>query len=280
MRIGEINELELLRITAPGAYLGDDQENDVLLPGKYVTDDMQVGDMVKVFIYRDSEDRAVATTETPLIQMHRFAYLKVKEVNFFGAFVDWGLEKDLMVPFKEQNLKFEEDRYYLIYLDLDESTDRLYGSAKTNKWLEECTQEYDHEQLVDIMICDTTDLGVKVIVEGIFSGLIFKNDISRSLKRGEHTKGYVVKVREDGKLDVRLDLTSRDKVSTSADQLMDVLKRKKYIPLTDKSDPDEIREIMGMSKKTFKQAVGNLYRLRLIKLEESGIYLVEEGEEN
>lgn len=276
MRIGEINELKLLRITPPGGYLGDDQNNEVLLPGKYLTDDVEIGDTVKVFIYRDSEDRIVATTETPYIQMHRFAYLKVKDVNLYGAFVDWGLEKDLMVPFKEQNLKFEIDRYYLIYLNLDESTDRLVGSAKVNKFLQDCNQEYDQEQEVDIMICDTTELGVKVIVEGIFSGLIFKNDISRTLKRGEHTKGFVVKVREDGKLDVRLDLTSRSKVSTSADQLMDLLKSKKYIPLTDKSDPDEIRETVGMSKKTFKQAVGNLYRLRLIKLEESGIYLAEE----
>lgn len=275
MRIGEINELTLLRITAPGAYLGDDEDNDVLLPGKYITDDMEVGDLVKVFIYRDSEDRLVATTETPLIEMHRFAYLRAKEVNFYGAFMDWGLEKDLMVPFKEQNLKFEEGRYYLIYLDLDESTDRLVGSAKVNKYLEECSQEYDPELLVDIMICDTTDLGVKVIVEGIFSGLIFKSDISRPLKRGEHTQGYVVKVREDGKLDVRLDLTSRAKVTGSAEELLNILKTKKYIPLTDKSSPDEIRETVKMSKKTFKQAVGNLYKQRLIKLEESGIYLVE-----
>jgi predicted RNA-binding protein (virulence factor B family) len=199
----------------------------------------------------------------------------VKEVNFYGAFVDWGLEKDLMVPFKEQNLKFEEDRYYLVYLDLDESTDRLYASAKVNKFLHECKKEYDPEVLIDIMICDTTDLGVKVIVDGIYSGMIFKSDISRKLGRGEKTQGYIAKVREDGKLDVRLDKTSRAKISDSAQFLMDILEKKKYIALTDKSDPDDIRETVGMSKKTFKQAVGNLYKQRLITIEESGIYLIE-----
>lgn len=279
MNIGEINELKILRFTSVGAYLADENDNDVLLPNKYLTEGLEIDDLVKVFVYRDSEDRAVATTERPHIEMHKFAYLKVKEVNFYGAFVDWGLEKDLMVPFKEQNLKFEEERYYLIYLDLDESTDRLYGSAKINKFLDECQENYDPEELVDIMICDTTDLGVKVIVEGIYSGLIFKNDISRNLKRGEHTKGYVVKVREDGKLDVRLDLTARDKIAGSAGELMEILREKKYIPLTDKSAPDEIRETVGMSKKTFKQAIGNLYRLRLIKLEESGVYLIENESE-
>ncbi|MDA9881408.1 S1-like domain-containing RNA-binding protein [Crocinitomicaceae bacterium] len=275
MKIGQVNELKLLRFTSVGAYLGDEEDNDVLLPNKYLTDDLDVDDSVEVFIYRDSEDRIVATTERPYIELFHFAYLKVKEVNFFGAFMDWGLEKDLMVPFKEQNLKFEEGRYYLVYLDLDESTDRLYGSAKVNKFLHECKKEYDPEQLIDIMICDTTDLGVKVIVDGIYSGLIFKNDISRQLKRGEKTFGYISKVREDGKLDVRLDKTSRAKISDSAQVLMEILENKKYIPLTDKSDPDEIRAVVGMSKKTFKQAVGNLYKQRLITIEVSGIYLVE-----
>jgi len=276
MNIGEINELKVLRFTSVGAYLADDEDNDVLLPNKYLTDDLEIDDTVKVFIYRDSEDRVVATTETPYIEMHKFAYLKTKEVNFYGAFMDWGLEKDLMVPFKEQNLKFEEGRYYLCYLDLDESTDRLVGSAKVNKFLDECTEEFDPEEPVNIMICDTTDLGVKVIVEGIYSGLIFKNDISRNLKRGEKTKGYVSKVREDGKLDVRLDLTARAKIEGSAGELLAILQSKKYLALTDKSAPDEIRETVGMSKKTFKQAIGNLYKQRLIKLEESGIYLIEE----
>jgi predicted RNA-binding protein (virulence factor B family) len=275
MKIGQVNELKVLRFTSVGAYLDDEEDNDVLLPNKYITDDFDIDDMIEVFIYRDSEDRVVATTERPKIELFHFAYLQCKEVNFYGAFMDWGLEKDLMVPFKEQNLKFEEDRYYLVYLDLDESTDRLYASAKTNKFLHECKKEYDPEIATDIMICDTTDLGVKVIVDGIYSGLIFKNDISRNLKRGELTQGYVSKVREDGKLDVRLDKTSRAKISDSAQVLMDILEKKKYLALTDKSDPDDIRQTVGMSKKTFKQAVGNLYKQRLIKIEMSGIYLVE-----
>jgi predicted RNA-binding protein (virulence factor B family) len=275
MKLGQVNDLKLLRFTSVGAYLGDEEDNDVLLPNKYLTDDMDLDDTVSVYLYNDSEDRLVATTERPLIELNGFAYLKVKEVNFYGAFVDWGLEKDLMVPFKEQNLKFEEDRHYLVTLLYDESTDRLYASAKTNRYLAPCNEDIDPKEKVDLLICDRTDLGIKVIVNNKYSGLIFKSDISRPLKPGQRTAGYVAKVRKDGKLDVRLDPTSFAKVSASAEQLLEILNKKKYIALTDKSAPEEIREAVGMSKKTFKQAIGNLYKQRLITLEESGIYLNE-----
>lgn len=273
MKLGELNTLRVLRFTSVGAYLGDEEDNDVLLPNKYLTEDLDIDSEVEVYLYRDSEDRLVATTERPLIDLYGFAYLQTKAVNFFGAFMDWGLEKDLMVPFKEQKLKFEEGRYYLVTLQLDDATDRLFASAKVNRYLEDCTEDFDPKKEVDLLICEQTELGVKVIVENKFSGLIFNNDISRPVTPGQRTKGYVANVREDGKLDVRLDPTSYAKVSTSAEKILDMLKRKKYIALTDKSHPDDIRETLGMSKKTFKQAVGNLYRERLIRLEKDGIYL-------
>jgi len=276
MKIGQVNELKLLRFTSVGAYLADEEDNDVLLPNKYLTDDIDLDDMVKVFVYRDSEDRVVATTETPLIELNGFAYLKVKEVNFFGAFVDWGLEKDLMIPFKEQYLKLEEGRYYLTRLLLDKSTDRVFGSTKTNKYLQPCEETFEPDQEVNLMICDTTDLGIKVIVEGKYSGLLFRSDISRQLKRGERTKGFISKVREDGKLDVRLEQAGFAKISASAERLLAILKSKKKIALNDKSDPDDIREAVGMSKKTFKQAIGSLYKQRLIKLEGGGIVYNED----
>ena len=271
MKIGEFNELTVLRFTSVGAYLGDEEDNDVLLPNKYLTDEMDLDDELTVFVYRDSEDRAVATTETPYIKLNGFAYLKVTAVNHFGAFVDWGLEKELMIPFKEQNLKLEEGRYYLTRLMLDESTDRVFGSTKVHRYLEECTKEYDPNEEVDIMICDTTDLGVKVIVEGKYSGLIFRSDISRNLGRGELTKGYISKTRADGKLDVRLDKVGFEKIDDEAQRLLNILKTRGTISITDKSDPDVIRETVGMSKKTFKKAVGNLYKKRLIALKDGCI---------
>lgn len=271
MKIGEMNELKLLRFTSVGAYLGDEEDNDVLLPNKYLTDEMDLDDMVNVFVYRDSEDRAVATTETPKIKMNGFAFLKVTSVNHFGAFVDWGLEKELMIPFREQNLKLEEGRYYLTCLLLDESTDRVFGSTKVNRYFEPCEHEFDPDEEVSLLICETTDLGIKVVVNDRYSGMIFHNDISRPIKRGDWTTGFVSNVREDGKLDVRLDKTGYVKVEGSAERLLEILKVRKKLSITDKSDPEIIRETVGMSKKTFKQAVGNLYKQRLITLEADAI---------
>lgn len=274
MKIGQVNTLRVLRFTSVGAYLGDEDDNDVLLPNKYLTDDIEIDDDIDVYIYRDSEDRIVATTERPYIELGGFAYLKVKAVNFYGAFLDWGLEKDLMVPFKEQRLKMEEDRYYLVTLQVDEATDRLFASAKVNKYMQPCQEEFDPKTPVPLLICERTDLGVKVIVDNKYQGLVFKNDISKPVRSGDKTNGYIAKIREDGKLDVRFDQTSMDKVSSSAEKILGILEKKNFIALTDKSDPDLIRETLGMSKKTFKQAIGNLYKQKLITLETEGIRLV------
>jgi hypothetical protein len=271
MNIGEFNELTLVRFTSVGAYLEDEENNDVLLPNKYLTDEMELDSVLHLFVYRDSEDRAVATTEIPKIELNRFAYLKVTAVDNYGAFLDWGLEKELMVPFKEQNLKLEEGRYYLTLLLLDDLTDRVYGSTRINRHLIKCEQEFDPNIEVELLISDTTDLGVKVIVNNQYSGLLFRSDISRVLRRGEITKGFVNKVREDGKLDVRLDKAGFAKIDSSAERLLEILIAKKELMLTDKSDPDTIRETIGMSKKTFKKAIGNLYRKKLIELSESKI---------
>lgn len=279
MKIGQVNTLRVLRFTSVGAYLGDEDDNDVLLPNKYLTDDLEIDSDVDVYLYRDSEDRLVATTERPYIELNGFAYLKVKAVNFFGAFMDWGLEKDLMVPFKEQKLKFEEDRYYLVTLQLDEATDRLFASAKVNRYLQKCEKTYDENTPVSMLVCERTDLGFKMIVENKYSGLLFNNDISKPLIPGQTVEGYVTNVREDGKLDVRLDPPAREKVTSSVDKIHDILKRKKFLALTDKSDPEIVRETLGMSKKTFKQALGNLYKQRLVRLEKDGVYLVENDNE-
>lgn len=276
MNIGEVNNLQVLRFTSVGAYLCDEADNDILLPNKYLTEDMKIDDMIDVFVYRDSEDRAVATTEKPLIELGGFSYLYVKDVTVFGAFADWGLEKDLMIPFKEQGFKLEEGRWYLTTLRLDTQTDRVYGSTKINRYLDDCEYPYHRAIPADLMICDTTDLGVNVIVDNRYSGLIYQNDITRDLQRGERTVGYVYKVREDGKLDVRLDRVGEVKISESAERLLSILKVKKTLPVHDKSAPEDVRSVVGMSKKTFKQAVGTLYKERLITLNGTdGISLAE-----
>ncbi len=274
MQIGEINLLKILRFTAPGAYLGDEEGNDVLLPGKYTTNDMSEDDMISVFLYCDSEDRIVATTETPYIQLHGFAYLKVKEVNLYGAFLDWGLEKDLMVPFKEQQQKMEEGKYYLVTLQMDESTDRLFATTKVNRYLEECSDNDIIGQEVDLLICDKTELGVKVVVDQRYHGLVFQNDISKQIRRGQTTKGFILNVREDGKLDIRLDKIGFEKFDDAAQYVLEILQSKNSLYLSDKSNPDDIREQLGMSKKTFKQAVGKLYKARLIEILDSEIRLI------
>lgn len=278
MNIGQYNDLTILRFTAPGAYLGDDEDNDVLLPGKYTTDDMEVGDVISVFLYKDSEDRIVATTETPLIQLGEFAYLKVIEVNAFGAFLNWGLEKDLMVPFKEQNQLMEEGKYYLVTLQYDYATDRLFASMKVNRYLEECTDESILNVESDILVCDTTELGIKVIVNNRYPGIIYRNDISRKINRGFRDVGYVYNIREDGRLDVRLEKAGFEKFDEAAERILNMLIDKKIIHLSDKSDPDEIREIAGMSKKTFKQAIGKLYKARRIVIHPNSIELSNESQ--
>ena len=274
MKVGQKNTLRVLRFTSVGAYLGDEHDNDVLLPNKYLTDDIHLDDDVDVFLYRDSEDRLVATTEIPLVSIGGFAFLKIKEVNFYGAFADWGLEKDLMIPFKEQHVQLLENQYYLTSLKLDESTDRLYGTTKVIKLFSKCTDESIMDGPVPILIGDTTDLGVKVIVDDQYQGLIYHNDVSRVIKRGQYTTGYVYTVREDGKLDVRLEKAGYDaKIEDFSERILDLLQKQQSLPLTDKSDPELIREMVGMSKKAFKQAVGKLYKDRLIEINTDSIDL-------
>lgn len=273
MNIGEWNQLTVLRFTAHGSYLSDEEGNEVLLPNKYVERGLVENDKIDVFVYRDSEDRMVATTLKPLIELNGFSYLKVKQLNFYGAFVDWGLEKDLMIPFKEQKMRLEEGQSYLTCLLLDEATNRLYGTTKVGKHIQSCSESFDASEPVEALICDRTDLGVRVIINNRYAGLVYSSDIIRPVRRGDLTKAYVYNVREDGKLDVRLEPQGMVRISESAERLLEILKKKGKLNIHDKSDPEIIRETVGMSKKTFKQAVGGLYKQRLITLEPDGIVL-------
>ncbi len=274
MKLGEYNTLTLLRLTTVGAYLGDDQDNDVLLPNKYVTQEMEVGKEVTVFLYLDSEDRLIATTLKPYLTLNTFAYLEVEQVNLYGAFMNWGVEKGLMVPYKQQKAKLNEGGYYLTYLLLDESTNRLIGSTKVTPFLSIDTSGLEVNQEVEMLICDIVDLGLQVIVNDKFHGLIYHNDLNRRLRKGSRVPGYISQIREDGKLDMRLEKSGVERIEPNAEKLMQLIgKHKGKLYLTDKSHPDEIRDIAGMSKKLFKQAVGNLYKQRIIEIESDHIRL-------
>jgi predicted RNA-binding protein (virulence factor B family) len=263
MQLGRINQLIIARHTPPGAYLFDNQGNEVLLPKKYVLPEHIEGSSVDVFVFKDSENRIVATTETPLIFLGDFTYLEVVHNNPFGTFVDWGLDKDLMVPYGEQTHRLEEGEKYLFTLRYDQATDRLFGSMKVKKMLEPCIEELT-DQEVELLICEPTQLGRNVIVNNRYSGLIFNTDITKNIQRGDRIIGFVKNVREDGKLDITLDPTSFIKYDQATDKILQILQKNPKLELSDKSDPDEIRDKIGMSKKTFKQAIGKLFKAKKI----------------
>jgi len=270
--LGKFSTLTAYKKREQGIYLKDELEDEVLLPNKYLPKDLEMGQEINVFIYTDSEDRMIATTQTPKILLHHFAYLEVVDVNQYGAFLDWGLEKNLFVPFREQKLKMAQGEWHIVYMYCDEESDRLVASAKWHKFIQREILTIEEEEQVDLLIAHPTDLGRNVIINNIHGGLIFKSDLIKELKMGDRLKGYVKKIRADNKIDIRLDREGYAKVEPNAQRILDTLKKADgFLPLTDKSNPDLIRQELGMSKKTFKKAIGALYKQRLIKLEGDGI---------
>lgn len=276
IKLGKYNTLTAARETANGIYLKDEKGQEVLLPNKLVPKDLELGQQLEVFVYNDSEDRPTATTQQPKIQLNQFGYLKVNEVNRFGAFLDWGLDKDLMVPFKEQAKKMEEGRWYFVYLYLDEETNRLAASAKLSRFFKNKEVDLQVGQEVDLLINFRTDLGVNVIINNRYKGLIYKNDIFQQIRPGDRCKGYIKLIRPDKKIDVTLRQEGYGKVPDGAHKIIEKLKQHDgFLALSDKSDPEEIYAQLGMSKKTFKKAIGGLYKRRMIRIEKDGVYLTE-----
>jgi len=274
LKLGEIQSLRIDRITSPGAFLSDSEE-DVLLPTKYIPREAGVDDFVDVFIYRDSEDRLIATTLTPNLKLNEFGYLKVKEITSVGAFLDWGIEKDLLVPFREQVGRLTVGTWILVYLYLDEKTDRLVATNKVSRFYRNAEAEFTEGQQVDVMICDETDLGVNVVINNQFKGLIYASDLFHDLIEGDKMKGYIKAMRPDHKIDVSLRKTGLDNLESGAQSILDELKRNGgFIGLHDKSAPEEIQSELQMSKKNFKRSVGILYKQKMITIEDAGIRLV------
>ena len=274
--IGKYNTLNIVRETANGAYLDGEELGEILMPAKFVSDEIKNSGKAEVFVYTDSEDRLVATTEQPLVKVGEFACLTVKAVTRIGAFLDWGLPKDLLVPFSEQNAKMQEGREYWVYVYVDLLTKRMVASAKLNKFLDNTPPAYKTGDEVDLIIWEETDLGYRAIINREHTGMLYKNQVFRTLESGERTKGYIQKVRDDEKIDLLLDKPGYEKVDAISQQILDVLKGNRgFIAVSDKSSPDMIQAMFGISKKNFKKAVGALYKQRIIDFESDGIRLIK-----
>lgn len=272
--LGDYNNLKIVKRVSFGLYLDGDEDGEILLPAKYVPDGYDIGDIIKVFVYLDNEERLVATTEEPLAKVGDFALLRVAWTNDYGAFLDWGLLKDLFVPFSEQEGKMVKGNSYLVYVTIDRKSYRIYASARLDKYLSRTKPPYETNEEVDIIVWRRTDLGWKVIVNGNHSGLVFANEVFRDLKTGDRLKGYVKRVRTDGKIDIAL---QRHGVAGDDDSSMRLLSaieaQRGFLPLNDNSSPDEIYSMLGMSKKAFKRAAGKLYKQRLIIIDDDGLRL-------
>jgi len=272
--LGEYNTLQILRDTPPGLFLGDDDDDEVLLPNRYRPEQFSIGDSLTVFVYLDNEERPVATTDEPFIKKDEFALLRCNEVSKFGAFLDWGLVKELFCPFKEMAFKMSAGSWYLVKCYLDEDSNRLVASSKTNRFLDNTVLTVEKFDEVDLIVSHPTDLGMHVIVNNIHSGLIYKDDIYKTLNVGDRLKGVVKKVRPDHKLDIALQQIGYKNIAPSAHAIMEKLKSNKgFLALHDKSSPEAIKDKLQMSKKSFKKAIGSLYKDKQITIKDDGIYL-------
>ncbi len=276
VEIGKINTLDINRETENGVYLDGQELGEILMPQKFVTSEDKEAGQATVFIYTDSEDRLVATTETPIAMAGEFAMLKVVATTKFGAFMDWGLPKDLLVPFGEQKAPMEEGRSYLVFISLDVQTNRIIGSAKLDKHLDNTPPEYEVGDEVDLIITDETELGYKAIVNKEHWGMLYKNQVYKPLSKGQKIKGYINKIREDEKIDLLLEKPGYEKVDAISEKILNELKENRgFMAVSDKSSPEMIKAMFGISKKNFKKAIGGLYRKRLISFESDGIRLVD-----
>jgi len=275
IELGKQQKLKIQRFSDPGLYLVDDEENEILLPNQYIDDNMVPGNELDVFVYKDSEDRLVATTEEPKIKLNDFAFLKVNDLASFGAFLDWGLQKDLLVPNNQQSMDMYVGKKYLVYMYLDDETDRLVASSKINKFLNNDELTVFEGDKVDLIVSNNSSLGFNTIVNNQHSGLIYHNEIFNDINTGDHLVGYVKKIREDNKIDISLQKQGYGNVEPNAQIILEKLsKNDGFIQLNDKSNPDLIRSQLQMSKKTFKKAIGSLYKQKLIEIDEKGLRLL------
>ena len=276
IKVGDTYQLEVIKALDFGFYLDAKELGEVLLPGKHAPKDLKVGSLLYVFLYLDSEDRPIATTKVPKAKVGEFAYLKAVARTHVGTFLDWGLEKDVLVPFAEQHRPMEVDKSYLVYLYRDKNDGRIVASSKIDKFIDdEAPHDFTPQQQVDLIIANSTPLGFKAIINNSHWGVLYNNDIFQQLSFGQSKKGFIKRVRPDGKIDLSLQggKETRDKYSKI---ILNYLEKKGgFAPVHDKSSPEIIADTFGMSKGAFKKAIGGLYKQRIISIEKDGIRLLE-----
>ena len=278
IRLGDYNRMTVVKTVDFGVYLDGGEEGEVLLPARYVPDGCKEGDELEVFVYLDNEERRVATTQTPLAKVGDFACLEVSWVNEYGAFLNWGLMKDLFCPFREQKMKMEKGKRYIVHVHIDHESHRIVASAKVERYFDPSFPPYRYGDEVSLLVWQKTDLGFKVIVDNRYAGLVYSNQIFREIRTGDRMKGYIEAVREDGKIDVMLQPTGWRMTKETADVLLDYLETHQGVcRLTDKSPAEDIYQAFQVSKKSYKKAVGDLYKRRLITIEEDCIRLNKGG---
>jgi len=276
IEIGRYNKLRILSQNTIGLLLGDKSGESVLLPKKYCPESYELDDEMNIFVYLDNKGNKIATNVIPKILFNEFALLKVTAVTDVGVFMDWGMEKELFVPFREQTQKMEEGRWYIVYLDLDKKTDRLYASSRIERHLQNEVLTVVGNEKVHLLVMQKTDLGFSVIINNAHKGLVFKNEIFKKLNIGDKLNGFVKKIHEDNKIDISIQPIGYTNFIDKNTELVykALLKNNGVLAVTDKSSPDEISRQFGMSKKAFKKSLGALYKQRKIKLLPDGIELI------
>ena len=274
LQIGKLNKLTVLKNLSFGLYLDGGDLEEILLPRKYVPENVDIGDTIEVFVYFDSKDIIIATTEEPYACVGDFAYLKVVSTNSIGAFLDWGLIKDLFVPFREQKNALEKDKYYPVYIYFDKKSRRIAGTTRIRRYLDKEPVNYKVNEEVDLFIYGEEEIGYQAIINGKHEGLLYKNEVFKPLKLGRHLKGFIKKLREDEKIDLCLEKPGYEKVGGLAEDILKELhKQGGNLNITDKCSPEVIYSTFNVSKKNYKKAVSALYKQRLILIDDKGIRL-------
>ena len=275
IKIGAVSRLRVVTALDFGLYLdGGEELGEILLPRRYVPEGCDVNDTVEVFLYLDSEDRLIATTETPYAMVGELACLRVVDTTPTGAFLDWGLSKDLLVPFREQRERMVRDKYYIVYIYFDTASERLVASSKVHKFINIKASKYAPGDEVDLIIGNEFDLGYNVIIDKRFVGVVFRNEVFQKLEPGQKIKGYIKAVRPDGKIDVELQRSGNYDPRELWEQILSELDNNDgFLPFNDATPPEEIYKRFKVSKRAYKKAIGGLYKRRLITIEDAGIRL-------
>ncbi len=273
--IGLINELEVVKEVDFGIYLDGGEHGEILMPKRYVPEGCNVGDSIQAFLYLDSEDRLIATTEKPYVMVGEFALLEVVSTTSIGAFLNWGLPKDILCPFREQQSKMETGKSYLVYVYLDNESQRVVATSKLDKCVDNIPVDYEIGEEVDLIIAGKTNLGYKAIIDNSHWGLIFNSEVFRPLRIGDKIKGFIKNIREDEKIDLMLQKEGYEKIDDISQSVLDQLKANDgFLPMNDKTSPELIKKQFQISKKNFKKAIGSLYKQRIITIGDDGIRLV------